>query len=153
MRVIVTHLGLRPGERRFQVRRLLDVLTLEGDRLTIVMGDINEWLPGSRPLRWLHGRLGRAPALRTFPSFLPLLALDRIWVWPRKALQGIDVHDTPAARIASDHLPIKAIIDVATPLSAERRRIAPPPEIVGTAPGYSGQPPPRLEANRRSDNR
>lgn len=135
VRVIVTHLGLRPGERRFQVKRLLDVLSLEGGNLTVVMGDINEWLPGSRPLRWLHGRLGRAPAMRTFPSFLPLLALDRIWVWPRKALQAIEVHGTPAARIASDHLPIKASIDVRTSPSVERRRIAPPPELLGTPAG------------------
>jgi endonuclease/exonuclease/phosphatase family metal-dependent hydrolase len=135
VRVLVTHLGLRPGERRFQVKRLLDVLSLEGSRLTVVMGDINEWLPGSRPLRWLHGRLGRAPAMRTFPSFLPLLALDRIWVWPRKALQAIEVHGTPAARIASDHLPIKASIDVRTSPAVERRRIAPPPELLGTPAG------------------
>jgi endonuclease/exonuclease/phosphatase family metal-dependent hydrolase len=130
VRVIVTHLGLRPRERRFQVKRLLDALTLEGGRLTVVMGDINEWLPGSRPLRWLHGRLGRAPAVRTFPSFLPLLALDRIWVWPRKALRAIGVHGTPAARIASDHLPVLASIDLTTPPAAERRRIAPPPELL-----------------------
>jgi endonuclease/exonuclease/phosphatase family metal-dependent hydrolase len=135
VRVIVTHLGLRPGERRYQVKRLLDVLSMEGGRLTIVMGDINEWLPGSRPLRWLHRRLGRAPALRTFPSFLPLLALDRIWVWPRKALQSIEVHGTPAARAASDHLPIKASIDVRTSPAVERRRITPPSELLDAPDG------------------
>ena len=136
LRVIVTHLGLRPGERRFQVKRLLDVLSLEAGVLTVVMGDINEWLPGSRPLRWLHRRLGRAPALRTFPSFLPVLALDRIWVWPMKALTAIDVHGSPAARIASDHLPLKVTIDVMTTPAAERRRVAPPPELVGTPAGH-----------------
>jgi endonuclease/exonuclease/phosphatase family metal-dependent hydrolase len=135
VRVIVTHLGLRPGERRSQVKRLLDVLSLEGGRLTVVMGDINEWLPGSRPLRWLHRRLGKAPAVRTFPSFLPLLALDRIWVWPRKALRAVGVHGTPAARIASDHLPVKASIDVRTSPAAERRRIAPPPGLLGAPAG------------------
>lgn len=135
LRVIVTHLGLRPGDRRFQVKRLLDVLSLEANALTVVMGDINEWLPGSRPLRWLHRRLGRAPAVRTFPSFLPLLALDRIWVWPMKALAAIDVHATPMSRIASDHLPLKAVIDLGTPPAAERRRIAPPPELVAASGG------------------
>ncbi len=136
LRVIVTHLGLRPGERRFQVKRLLDVLSLEAGVLTVVMGDINEWLPGSRPLRWLHRRLGRAPALRTFPSLLPVLALDRIWVWPMKALTAIDVHGSAAARIASDHLPLKATIDVMTPPTAERRRVAPPPELVDAPAGH-----------------
>lgn len=119
IRVLVTHLGLRPRERRVQVRKLLDVLMVEPDRLTIVMGDINEWLPGSRTLRWLHGRLGRSPAPRTFPAFFPLFSLDRIWVWPRRALLSIRAHDSPTARSASDHLPLAADI-AALPLVAER---------------------------------
>lgn len=135
LRVIVTHLGLRPGDRRIQVKRLLDVLSLEANVVTVVMGDINEWLPGSRPLRWLHRRLGRAPAPRTFPSFLPLLALDRIWVWPMKAIAAIDVHVTPTARVASDHLPLKAAIDVRIAPATERRRIAPPAELLDASAG------------------
>lgn len=119
IRVIVTHLGLRPRERRVQVRRMLDVLMVKPDRITIVMGDINEWLPGSRPLRWLQERLGRSPAPRTFPAFFPLFALDRIWVWPIRALQSIRAHNSPAARIASDHLPLAADI-TAIPLVTER---------------------------------
>lgn len=119
IRVIVTHLGLRPRERRVQVRKMLDVLRVEPDRLTIVMGDINEWLPGSRPLRWLHGRLGRSPAPRTFPALFPLFALDRIWVWPRRALLSIRAHGSPVARIASDHLPLAADV-AALHLVAER---------------------------------
>jgi endonuclease/exonuclease/phosphatase family metal-dependent hydrolase len=119
IRVIVTHLGLRPVERRVQVRKMLDVLRVEPDRITIVMGDINEWLPGSRPLRWLHRRLGRSPAPRTFPAFFPLFALDRIWVWPRRALLSIRAHSSPVARIASDHLPLAADL-AAFPLVDER---------------------------------
>lgn len=119
IRVLVTHLGLRPRERRVQVGKLLDVLMMEPDRLTIVMGDINEWLPGSRPLRWLHRRLGRSPARRTFPASFPLLPLDRIWVWPRRALLSIRAHDSPAARSASDHLPVSADI-AALPLATDR---------------------------------
>lgn len=110
LRVIVTHLGLKPVERRAQVRRLLDILKEERDRLTIILGDINEWLPGSRPLRWMNRVLGRSPAPRTFPSMFPLLALDRIWVWPRRALLALCTHKTPLARVASDHLPVKAVV-------------------------------------------
>lgn len=42
LRVVATHLGLRPGERRLQARRLLDRI---GDpRMPVVlMGDLNEW--------------------------------------------------------------------------------------------------------------
>ena len=119
IRVLVTHLGLRPRERRAQVRMMLDVLTVEPDRLTIVMGDFNEWLPGSRVLRWIHSRLGKSPARPTFPAFFPLLSLDRIWVWPRRALLSVRAHDSPAARIASDHLPLAADV-AALPLAAER---------------------------------
>jgi endonuclease/exonuclease/phosphatase family metal-dependent hydrolase len=119
IRVLVTHLGLRPWERRVQVRKMLDVLMMIPDRLTIVMGDINEWLPGSRTLRWLHGRLGKSPAPRTFPAFFPLLSLDRIWVWPIRALLSTRAHDSPLARIASDHLPLVADI-AALPLVSDR---------------------------------
>jgi endonuclease/exonuclease/phosphatase family metal-dependent hydrolase len=135
IRVIVTHLGLRPWERRLQVRKMLDVLVVKPDRITIVMGDINEWLPGSRPLRWLKGRLGRSPAPRTFPAFFPLFALDRIWVWPIRALLSIRAHDSPVARIASDHLPLAAEV-AAFPLVAERMPpLDMPPSLLEESPG------------------
>lgn len=111
VRVIVTHLGLRPGERRYQVRSMLELLhDIPPERNVVVLGDINEWLPLGRPLRWMHGLLGRAPAERSFPSGLPLFALDRVWVRPRHTLLAFEAHRSPASRIASDHLPVKAII-------------------------------------------
>jgi endonuclease/exonuclease/phosphatase family metal-dependent hydrolase len=113
VRVIVTHLGLKPAERRFQVRKLLDLLkqTPMHERV-IVLGDINEWLPLSRPLRWLNEILGHSPRERTFPSRWPLFALDRVWVRPRHALLAFGAHRSPLAVQASDHLPVKAIIGV-----------------------------------------
>ncbi len=111
LRVIVTHLGLRPRERRFQVQQLLRRLhDIPIECLVVVLGDINEWLPLGRPLRWLHGLLGHAPAERSFPARLPLLALDRVWVRPRHALLAVTTHRSPNARRASDHLPVKALI-------------------------------------------
>lgn len=108
-RVIVTHLGLTPGERRHQMRRILAIVADGRDsQPVILLGDINEWLPLGRPLRWLHALFGRPPAIRSFPASLPLLALDRIWVRPRAALLSLDVHRSPAARLASDHLPVTA---------------------------------------------
>jgi endonuclease/exonuclease/phosphatase family metal-dependent hydrolase len=111
VRVIVTHLGLKPAERRFQVRRLLSLLkdTPLYERV-VVLGDINEWLPLGRPLRWLNALLGRSPAERSFPSRWPLFALDRVWVRPRHALLAFGAHRSPLAVQASDHLPVKAII-------------------------------------------
>ena len=106
LRVIVTHLGLFPGERREQVRRLLDLVATTPDLPLIVCGDINEWFMMGRPLRWLHRHFGRSPSLRSFPSSLPLLALDRIWVHPFASASDWAVHDSPDARVASDHRPV-----------------------------------------------
>jgi endonuclease/exonuclease/phosphatase family metal-dependent hydrolase len=106
--VVVTHLGLNRAERRDQVRRLTEVLRRERAKLTIVLADTNEWLPLSRSLASLERCLGRSPRPRTYPSRYPLLALDRIWVRPKQALSSIHVHNTPLARTASDHLPVKA---------------------------------------------
>lgn len=112
VRFIVTHLGLLPGERRTQVRRLLEALGEIGSRTVVLCGDINEWFMVGRPLRWLHGRLGRTPTLPTFPAGFPMLALDRIWVRPREAVVKVGVHATPTARVASDHLPLTAEIAI-----------------------------------------
>jgi endonuclease/exonuclease/phosphatase family metal-dependent hydrolase len=119
IRVIVTHLGLRSGERRYQVRKLLTVLkTLPIEQPVVVLGDINEWLPVGRPLRWLHGVLGKSPGRGSFPVWAPLLALDRVWSRPVTALRVFAVHRSPSARLASDHYPVKAIVSP----EAERRR-------------------------------
>jgi endonuclease/exonuclease/phosphatase family metal-dependent hydrolase len=111
VRVIVTHLGLWPAERRFQVRKILELLrqTPICERV-LVLGDINEWLPLGRPLRWLNGLFGHSIVERTFPSRWPILALDRVWVRPRHSLLALKAHRTPLAQLASDHLPVKALV-------------------------------------------
>lgn len=111
--VIVTHLGLRPAERRYQVKRMLGLLhDLPKEQPVVVLGDINEWLPLGRSLRWLHELLGHSPAERSFPVACPLFALDRVWVRPRPALVAFSVYRSAAARRASDHYPVRALIDV-----------------------------------------
>lgn len=111
LQVIATHLGLRPGERRHQTRRLLDLLANGEPDLAVLLGDLNEWLLWGRPLRWLHRELAPTAHLRTYPAKFPLFALDRIWVNRRSLLQALETHDTPLARIASDHLPLVARLD------------------------------------------
>jgi len=78
----------------------------------VVLGDINEWLPLGRPLRWMHGLFGRFPAERSFPARWPLVALDRVWVRPRHALLALKAHRSALAQVASDHLPVKAIVAI-----------------------------------------
>jgi endonuclease/exonuclease/phosphatase family metal-dependent hydrolase len=110
IRVIVAHLGLGLRERRKQIRRLLDIFCSERDRLEIMLGDFNEWVPFGSPLCRVHDFFGKSPTLRTYPSLMPVLPLDRIWIRPVDALASISTHKTPLSRKASDHLPVKAFI-------------------------------------------
>jgi endonuclease/exonuclease/phosphatase family metal-dependent hydrolase len=110
IQLIATHLGLRPWERRDQVRRLLHLFEIEDRDLVVLAGDLNEWFLWGRPLRMLHKLFPNTPHRRCWPTRLPLLALDRIWVSPRRALHRLAAHHTELARIASDHLPLTAEI-------------------------------------------
>jgi endonuclease/exonuclease/phosphatase family metal-dependent hydrolase len=103
------HFGLRVWERAEQVEMLVrqHVLREELPGPRIVVGDLNEWFPGAVG-RTLRRQLLGARVRRTHPSPLPLFALDRIY-WDR-ALHGdgVRVHRSRLARVASDHLPIVA---------------------------------------------
>jgi len=112
LRVLATHLGLRPAERHVQIRRLLSVLETQMRVTTVLMGDLNEWFLWGRTLRWLHAHFKRTPSPPTFPARWPMFALDRIWVEPRHRLRRLCVHATPRSRIASDHLPVVAELDL-----------------------------------------
>jgi endonuclease/exonuclease/phosphatase family metal-dependent hydrolase len=106
LRVVATHLGLGQRERRRQLRMLAGLMDGDSAERVILLGDMNEWIPGA--LQPLNARLAPSPRLRTFPARRPLLALDRIWVRPRGALQDARVHWSRAAAAASDHLPLVA---------------------------------------------
>jgi endonuclease/exonuclease/phosphatase family metal-dependent hydrolase len=113
LRVIATHLGLSRRERRSQWRHLLQAVATASPELpTVVLGDMNEWLPSSATLRDAHRILGEPLAPAAFPAFAPFLSLTRIWVRPVGAMASIEVHRTPLSRRASDHLPVKALVDV-----------------------------------------
>jgi endonuclease/exonuclease/phosphatase family metal-dependent hydrolase len=103
LRLIATHLGLSIRERRGQARTLLQMVGVD-PVTTMVVGDFNDWFwPGS-----VRAALSRAlpgyTRYRTFPSFAPLLRLDRIYCRPAEAL--IRSYIDPAARGISDHLPV-----------------------------------------------
>ncbi|WP_442753238.1 endonuclease/exonuclease/phosphatase family protein [Nitrosomonas marina] len=108
IQVVATHLGLMPGERRAQVKQLLNIFDRKSADISILMGDLNEWYLWGRPLRWLHRHFSKATARATFPSQFPLLALDRIWIKPRSCLRSMTSYKTAITRRASDHLPLKA---------------------------------------------
>jgi endonuclease/exonuclease/phosphatase family metal-dependent hydrolase len=112
LRVMATHLGLRPAERRHQTRLLLMYLGSVPPVPSVLMGDLNEWFMWGRTLRWLHVAFCTTPAPATFPSRFPMFALDRIWVHPRQSLRALGVHASAVARSASDHLPLVALLDL-----------------------------------------
>jgi endonuclease/exonuclease/phosphatase family metal-dependent hydrolase len=107
IRVIATHLGLFPHERRRQVAQLQALLGESPAESTVMLGDFNVFGLERRRLRRI-GAPDRLPRLRTYPSRRPLMSLDRIWTIPNPRLQRIHVHRTPLSRSASDHLPIVA---------------------------------------------
>lgn len=113
LRVIATHLGLRRAERRFQWRRLM-VAIAEGsmEMPLVVLGDMNEWYRPARTLHEAHVAFGKPPAPAGFPSFAPFLALTRIWVRPNASIESIAAHRSELTRKASDHLPLKAVLDL-----------------------------------------
>jgi len=113
LRIIATHLGLIRSERRVQWHRLMAALAESPpDMPTILLGDMNEWYRPSVRLREANRIFGEPPAPVAFPSFAPCLALTRIWVRPLRALLTLQAHRSKTARRASDHLPVKAVVDM-----------------------------------------
>jgi endonuclease/exonuclease/phosphatase family metal-dependent hydrolase len=112
LRVLATHFGLRATERQLQANRLMAVLgeSATTDRrkadAVLLMGDLNEWRGRTGAIRLFDQRLGPSAAERTFPSWLPVLALDRIYAGGPAMLRDVSVYRSPLARLASDHLPL-----------------------------------------------
>lgn len=114
IRIIAAHLGLLHRSRAQQTRLIVDLMNNGGEMPTILLGDLNEWRLGDRSsLNTFQNAFGPLPpAVPSFPSTLPLLALDRIMANRRGMISAVEVHDSPLARVASDHLPIKAVISL-----------------------------------------
>jgi endonuclease/exonuclease/phosphatase family metal-dependent hydrolase len=114
LRIVATHLGLLRRSRAQQAEAILAAVSIGADKPTLIMGDLNEWRLGTRSsLRSFDPTFGPlSAALPSFPSRFPVFALDRILSDPPELISRIEVHATPLARTASDHLPIKAVIDM-----------------------------------------
>jgi endonuclease/exonuclease/phosphatase family metal-dependent hydrolase len=128
LRVIATHFGLRAGERRLQANRLMAALgeTPKSNRreadAVLLMGDLNEWRGRSGAIRAFDRRLGPSAAERTFPSWMPMLALDRIYADGPAVLRDVAVFRSPLARLASDHLPLVGTVHWDRPDGWRRER-------------------------------
>ncbi|KAB1088575.1 endonuclease/exonuclease/phosphatase family protein [Neorhizobium galegae] len=115
-RIIAAHLGLLNRSRQQQARMILDILRSRDEQPTVLMGDLNEWRLGDRSsLNTLATVFGLPAAVPSFPSRLPVLALDRIMANQPGLIDAVETHDSPLARLASDHLPIKAVVKLGSP--------------------------------------
>lgn len=116
LRVCALHLGLARRERRHQIERLSGLLA-NGRVATVLLGDFNVWV-GSWELRPL-ARLGfRHLKVRSFPTWgTPILSLDRIFAVSPAVIRRCWRHASPLSRVASDHYPIVAEIEITPPSS------------------------------------
>jgi endonuclease/exonuclease/phosphatase family metal-dependent hydrolase len=111
LRVMATHFGLHAGERRLQANRLIAALgeptaSSPMPHAVLLVGDLNEWRGRAGGVRALDRCFGPSAAPRTFPSWMPVLPLDRIYAFGPAILRDVHVYRSPLARLASDHLPL-----------------------------------------------
>ncbi|MDP3175828.1 MAG: endonuclease/exonuclease/phosphatase family protein [Phenylobacterium sp.] len=115
VQIINTHLGLVPREQQLQAACLAGQGWLkhpECEGPTILLGDFNA-TASSLVYRTLTTRLkparGLAPhksATSTFPSPLPVLRIDHVFVSPEVRVLDVFAPFEPLTRVASDHLPL-----------------------------------------------
>ena len=132
LRVIAAHLGLLRRSRAQQVSAILAAAQPGDGRGVIVMGDMNEWRMGSRSsLRMFGPVLSHAGStVASYPSRMPLLPLDRVLVSRDLDVAAVQVVNTPLSRIASDHLPVRALVRFAPALEPA----SPQPRTLLSAP-------------------
>ena len=113
LRVVGMHLDLSGLWRRRQLRAILEAIEARPQKMpTILMGDTNEWRIAGGCLRDLPSGFRIAPTGASFHSRHPVAPLDRIIVNGDLQIAAAGVHMSPAARRASDHLPIWARLSV-----------------------------------------
>ena len=109
VRVVGMHLDLSGLWRRRQVRAILDAIARRPLKMpTVLMGDTNEWRTVAGCLNDLEPEFHIAPTGPSFHARHPVAQLDRIIVHKDLRVEAAGVHMSPAARRASDHLPIWA---------------------------------------------
>lgn len=115
IRIIGTHLSLNALERWSEVNnliKLIDQVERTEKHPVFVMGDLNEWSRRGKLLKYLNSLMTPLPCAASFPSFCPVLKLDRVWC----DTPGIKAHartlKDKAVRHLSDHLPL--LIEIET---------------------------------------
>lgn len=117
LHLVNTHLGLDERERHWQIDFLLDHELFQSSSVmpTFIAGDFNDWRNTLAEQSLAnHGfqQITSPPSeYRSFPSWLPVGGLDKVFVRGEVTIERIQVVRTSLARVASDHLPI--VVDFA----------------------------------------
>lgn len=112
VRVVGMHLDLSGLWRRRQAHSILAHIDSSTQQLpTVMMGDLNDWSAQSGCLRDFARDFTFAETGRSFHARRPVARLDRIMVSSDLSISRCGVHESAAARTASDHLPVWAEVD------------------------------------------
>jgi endonuclease/exonuclease/phosphatase family metal-dependent hydrolase len=123
LEVFNLHLGLSARERLEQVSLLVhshEFSSAPDGTGVLVGGDFNDWRSQLWPLftdslgfqSATDKRTGRRRAIATYPSFSPQGALDRLYFRGPLRLTGVHRCRLKVARVASDHLPVMAELEL-----------------------------------------
>lgn len=111
LRIFGMHLDLSGLWRRKQAAAVIAKAVGHGsDMPTVLMGDLNEWSAHGGCLRDFAHHFDFADCGKSFHARRPVARLDRIMHCGGWSVADSGVHDSPAARKASDHLPIWAVL-------------------------------------------
>ncbi len=110
LRLVAVHLGLMRGNRKSQLKYLLDALANRPPQPTVIMGDFNEWSQ-TKGLGRLAGEFDFLTPGKSFHAAWPVAKLDRFALSKELLVKDAGVIEKGQARKASDHLPIWAEIE------------------------------------------
>ena len=113
LRVVGMHLDISGLWRRRQAHAIMERADIGDRKPTVLMGDLNVWTPNSGCLRDFARSYEFAPTGPSFHARQPVGRLDRIMVSREWRVADCGVHASAAARKASDHLPIWAVLEPA----------------------------------------
>ncbi len=112
-----THLDLTQSGRDQQAKMIITDLRQEAETPWVLIGDFNDWNKKLSPrieaelnvkeaFKSLHGKYPP-----TFPSFLPILSLDRVFLNKMKPIQAITLKEGHWKNL-SDHLPLYVELEI-----------------------------------------
>ena len=119
LHIVCIHLGLTSSERQLQLETLCRRIDshVPHDAPLIVAGDFNDWL--GRAERYFHDHLGLQEVFRTlhgryarsFPAWMPLLPMDRIYFRGLEPVSCARLGQSPWHAL-SDHAPLSALFQL-----------------------------------------